>query len=744
MELMGEIERGLLVERPFLDSLVESVVGRGERTYALRAMRLLPRTLILSAVLGVMAAGQDAPEVLTRCADVRNLPRQEAAQRVPLHVRGVVTRLGLGGFVIHDDVGIFVALKEAEELRLLEETVPEFKIGDVLDIVGMSGRGHFAPVIWPRTVRLIGPGKLPPPLPVTLADIESGSLDSQRVVISGVVRSAEILRDEDTFLRLTMASTGGTLFYTQTDPTTFAAVDELVDAEVSLTGVVGHFFNTRGETVTDRLFSSQASDLKVTKPAPPDPFGVPALSIRHIQGFDFTKSAQHRRMIRGTVLLCEPGVYFYLEAERRGIRVETKQKDELQPGDLVEAAGFVASGLHFAMLHDAVFRRTGSSVPPEPISATRSDIMKVYFDRSWADPDDFDGRLVTMTGPLYGIEQRPKERPVIYIETDGQLTPASLPALPRGALSHLRIGDKLSLTGVCQMKFNGARSDANGPFPTSVEILLRSVNDVRVLQAAPWWTAQRLIIALGIALFVIVMSFTWVAVLRKRVAARGAQLAQEIRARRDVVVEHTTTQRERTRLAADLHDTLEQSLTGLALQLEAATVMQQEAPERSLFHLGLAQNLLDRSREDVRRNVWNLRMNPLNHQTLEASLRTIAADRSVGLPVSIEVTCEDTPRKLPESISVNLMLVAQEAITNSLKHAAPRNITLHVGFTTTEVALTIKDDGRGFEPVAAPSYKEGHFGVQGMKERMMRIGGSFRLESKVDMGTSIHVVVPSE
>jgi hypothetical protein len=98
------------------------------------------------------------------------------------------------------------------------------------------------------------------------------------------------------------------------------------------------------------------------------------------------------------------------------------------------------------------------------------------------------------------------------------------------------------------------------------------------------------------------------------------------------------------------------------------------------------------------------------------------------------------PRPLPDFIAGNLFLLAQEALANALKHSGARHVTLCVVFSADAVELSVRDDGRGFEPGSAVGVKQGHFGLQGMRERIKRLGGRFesrahRTQGRRDAGS---------
>jgi signal transduction histidine kinase len=115
-----------------------------------------------------------------------------------------------------------------------------------------------------------------------------------------------------------------------------------------------------------------------------------------------------------------------------------------------------------------------------------------------------------------------------------------------------------------------------------------------------------------------------------------------------------------------------------------------------------------------------------------------------GSEVSARCELEGQAVPLPDFIAGNLLLLAQEAVTNAVKHAAAKTISARLSFAPGEVTLEILDDGRGFDPPRAPGVSEGHFGLQGMRERVKRLGGTLRIESTPGGASRIQTTVPAE
>lgn len=180
------------------------------------------------------------------------------------------------------------------------------------------------------------------------------------------------------------------------------------------------------------------------------------------------------------------------------------------------------------------------------------------------------------------------------------------------------------------------------------------------------------------------------------------------------------------------------------MQLQAAELFQGEQnAKRSIRHLKLAQQFLDRTREDLHRTVWDLRAFGPEGKSLTDALRDKARTMSEGNPVCITVEETGTPRRLPDFIAGNLLLIAQEAVTNALKHAGASTIAVQVTHHETGVMVSIRDDGKGFDPATVPDHHEGHFGLLGMRERAKRLGGTLEIVSTPGSGTRIEMQLPA-
>ena len=198
---------------------------------------------------------------------------------------------------------------------------------------------------------------------------------------------------------------------------------------------------------------------------------------------------------------------------------------------------------------------------------------------------------------------------------------------------------------------------------------------------------------------------------------------------------------ERRRLAAEIHDTIAQGLTGIIAQLQAvATTSDHEAVRE---HVDRATELARHSLGEARRSVHNLAPAGLSYDGLPEALRKTVdqwADRT-GVPT--EFTLTGTAEHLHGEVSATLLRITQEALANVSKHAAATRVGVTLSFMDDEVTLDIRDDGKGFEPMGVRSRSSnGGFGLEGMRARAERIAGSLTVEAEPGSGTAVSARVP--
>lgn len=196
---------------------------------------------------------------------------------------------------------------------------------------------------------------------------------------------------------------------------------------------------------------------------------------------------------------------------------------------------------------------------------------------------------------------------------------------------------------------------------------------------------------------------------------------------------------ERSRIAREMHDTLLQGFTGVALKLVAtANSLGESAEANQALHdvIGLAQRTL----ADARNAIWDIRA-PSGSSDLPAALRAEAERALQGSEVSVQVDVTGDVRPLPSPIAAVVLRVAREAVTNAVRHAESDVVRLQLRYGRHLLRLTVSDRGRGFAVDPELRAYGGHLGLLGMRERATDVGGRLTIQSAPGQGTTVRLTV---
>jgi len=196
---------------------------------------------------------------------------------------------------------------------------------------------------------------------------------------------------------------------------------------------------------------------------------------------------------------------------------------------------------------------------------------------------------------------------------------------------------------------------------------------------------------------------------------------------------------ERQRLARDIHDTLAQGFTGVVLNLEAASrALKKDNVDPALEHIEHARSLAQAGLAEARLSVRALRPEALQQADLGNALQALLRKAEASGTLRTRFVSAGDKIPLPGEVESELLRIAQEGVTNILKHAGAQQVELSLAFGADSISLLIADDGAGFDPRA---HHDG-FGLLGMRERAERIGGRLLVTSMPTQGTRVETVIP--
>jgi len=644
--------------------------------------------------------------LLTHASQIRQLSPEDAARGYPVQIRGVITDdVPAPDFFVQDaTAGIYV------EGNLSPTFAHHF--GDLVELEGITGPGKFAPVIKELKVRVVGQGTLPPTRIYPFSEFAGGQQDSQWIGVRGIVRAVSIDRNSwhETVLAMTVASGGGR-FNVRVPITREQDFSSWIDSDVLIEGVCGSLFNTNRQLIGVLFYVPDFRLIKIETQAKEVPFSS-------LMRFSPAKGPQHRVRVQGVVAYQQPGRALFLQEDAQGLRVLTSQDTKLAVGDVVEVAGFPAVGSSSPVLEDAVFHRVGPGIIPNPV--------RLNLSAPW---EQYDAALVVTDANLLQVETQPDGQHLL-LQQDDQIFEATLE--PQSALDNVpttRVNSTLRITGICLVSNGGLWS-----VPQSFRILLRSPQDVTLLHAPPWWNLRRALWLLGIMGGVLILVLVCMVLLGRKLREQMAVIREKL--------QHGAVLEERNRIARELHDTLEQELAGITLQLDLAVDCFRQAPPVAFRALDTARKMSRHSMVEARRSVWDLRCDLLEQGDLPSALGQIVCPLAPGGGVRIEVKVSGTPVRLPGKIEMNILRIGQEAVANAVKHSDASQVQVELQYCPDKVILKVSDDGRGFSPDQASS--AGHFGMLDMRERAEAIGSHLQVDSAAGRRTCITVEIGSE
>jgi signal transduction histidine kinase len=255
---------------------------------------------------------------------------------------------------------------------------------------------------------------------------------------------------------------------------------------------------------------------------------------------------------------------------------------------------------------------------------------------------------------------------------------------------------------------------------------------VEILKKAPWWTFNRLLWALGIALAAISLILVWTNLLRRRVAIQTKIISRQ--------VERSAIKDERQRIARELHDTLEQDLTGLSMQLENALDEIGTVNKPANRSLTLVHKMLQHCRLEAHSSVSDLRNSKLLMRPLAEAMKESLEEKARETGVSLDFSLEGEPRILRSTTQNHLLRIARESLNNAHRHGKASRVHCLLAYAKEGITLEVEDNGSGFDTSLAPPV--GHFGLTGMRERANKIHAQFSLTSTPGQGTKVHVYMP--
>ena len=657
------------------------------------------------------------PSPVRTTADLRALRDCDAPEQRLVDIVAQVISVNEKTIVVEDATGRGVLDYKFEEKNVSP--------GDVVHCKGISVMGNnLIPFDHLDEAAVIGKKELPEPLVAHIGDLDEQRDDLKQVVIEGTVASS--LDDElDSRFRVLILKDGRA-----TIPVYFSQ-EEHPDYHVetgSRVRVLGGYYRTIGARRNFQQPAVIGDRIDLLSPPPADPFDMPELpgrtwiTIREIAELGRCK-------VTGEVLATWDGNRLMMKGRRNKLYFARLREGEPlpQPSAFVSLVGEADADFFNVTLEDAIWK----GADPFQIGEEESPTNIVPHDIFRETPTglknidvDYQGALVQLTGNLLTLPGPDGDGRKLTVSCDEYVIPIDISAAPECAKG-LPVGATLRITGRCLLESTARTSYDIFPQLTRLTVIVRTPADIEVISRPPWWTPARLLGVIAALLAALLGFVVWNRILNRLVQRRGQELsrAEVAKASSELRVG------ERTRLAVELHDTLSQNLTGIALALNAG-------------EYALAEKSLKSCREELKNCLWDLRNDALEEPDMNEAIRRTLTPH-IG-PARLTIRFSLRRNELTDNTAHAILRIVRELAVNAVRHGGASEIRVAGSVEEHRILFSVRNNGKGFDPLNVPGMDEGHFGLQGIRDRVKQMNGGMKVDSSPATGTKVSIWLKSK
>ena len=637
-------------------------------------------------------------------------------------------------FVIDDGELLISVFNKTEPSRVVHP-------GDRIVANGIFGLKKCAygnePYAVAHEIRLFGNGAAAKPVQRKLHDLSSINDNLRLIETTGTIIDWRTSEDDPNYLCLTLKD-GSTTMPVLVPSQNPKDASRLLESQVSVVGT----FNWALPSVrryARPLIVSQLKDITVLSP-PSTTQDIPSLE-RKIYLTPKDILALGKRKISGEIIaVWQKRNLLLRDDDGRIVRVKLSHRNETapSPGLRVTICGYPETDQFNIILGTATISSCTQepSTPQSPVRLTSlSDVIGQNPSGSPTFTPSYYGKLVTLSGTIRNLPSLGNAEGYIGLDCDGHLIQLDTSSCHE-ATEGLELGCQIEATGVCLLETNDYDAQADMPHISGLTLVLRGKDDIATVSHPPWLTPAKFLVILLAMAGLLVLFLIWNASLRVLVERRGRELA-----RKQVEAIHAKFKTiERTRLATELHDSVVQNLTGAALEIRAAQAALPATDEGSAPHLDIALKTINSSRAELRNCIWDLRNQALEKSDIDEAIRITLQPHIVDAQLQVRF---NVPRRtIPDNAFHNILCIIRELVVNAVRHGHATALKVAGTIDGGRLIFSVTDNGSGFDPATRPGMEQGHFGLEGVMERVKALDGMADIASAPGKGTRIAINIP--
>ena len=516
----------------------------------------------------------------------------------------------------------------------------------------------------------------------------------------------------------------------------------LLGCRVIVTGVdAGRQSSTKPRYLGRQVYISGTNAFRVVSRPASYPFNVSEFNAQRVTAGGATDPRALAKLgpqiIRGRVLASWERESFLLKtSDGKAVGVNLAEGPPPRTHASVEAVGIVETDLCDITLSRALWR------PVDGLSISEDEAMETSLKSLFSSGRlhyaainvESHGKTLTVKGTVKSVTQDTDGYRKLLLAEGDYTIPVVCGPDARGNPPPEE-GWRIAVTGVCVKDSDVWRPTVPIPKIRGIFLVPRSNDDLVVLRRSPWWTPARFAAASAVLLAAFVVVFVWNVSLRVMIDRRSREviMAQTEKIKSELRVE------ERTRLAADLHDNTVQNLTAIAYRITAAQgALSNREPETRRI-LQVAAKMLKSCRTSLRQCLWDLRNDALNEPDFETAIRRTVEPVAGDAKLSIRFAGR---RDLLDDTTAHAILnILRELVSNATMHGEADAVSIAGEFTPEAARFSVRDNGTGFDPIHRPGQDDGHFGLDGIQERLENLNGKIDINSSAGKGTYVRVSI---